>query len=150
MRLSDGRLILSPSDLMRFQGCQHASALDLEYLRGRAITPADDAPDAVLTQRKGQEHESRYLAKLRERKSGVASIGRNTDFSKAVEQTRTAMAAGAPAIFQGAVEAGRWQGYSDFLERVEVRSGLGNYGYEVVDTKLKRRADPRHAIQVSL
>jgi hypothetical protein len=34
MRISNGHVILSPSDLLRFQGCEHATALDLLLLRG--------------------------------------------------------------------------------------------------------------------
>ena len=31
-----------PSDLMRFQGCAHATALDLRHLNGEALVPAED------------------------------------------------------------------------------------------------------------
>ena len=150
MRLVDRRIIFSPSDLMRFQTCAHASALDLRYLMGEPLTPAQDAPDSLLLQRKGEEHERRHLERLAEKVSGIVKIDRSLEFDAAAALTRAAMAEGAPIIYQGALESGRWQGYSDFLERVEQPSELGGFGYEVVDTKLKHRADPKHAVQLSL
>ena len=41
MRLERDQIFLSASDLMRFQGCEHAIALDLRYLRGEHLTPQD-------------------------------------------------------------------------------------------------------------
>jgi uncharacterized protein len=53
-------------------------------------------------------------------------------------------------VFQGAFLSGNWGGWSDFLERVESPSALGSFSYEVADTKLKRRADPKHVLQLVL
>jgi len=64
MRNDHGRIILSPSDLMRFQGCEHASALDLRFARGEDLTPAEESADAALLQRKGHEHEAAFLSRL--------------------------------------------------------------------------------------
>jgi predicted RecB family nuclease len=41
-------------------------------------------------------------------------------------------------------------GWSDFLIRVERPSALGAFSYEVVDTKLKRKPDPKHILQLVL
>jgi len=61
-----------------------------------------------------------------------------------------ALAAGPDVVFQGAFLSGNWGGWSDFLERVETPSALGSFSYEVADTKLKRRADPKHVLQLVL
>ena len=53
-------------------------------------------------------------------------------------------------VFQGALYSGRWGGWSDFLVRVDRPSDLGPFSYEVIDTKLKRRADPKHVLQLVL
>src|SRR3546814_16658449 len=57
---------------------------------------------------------------------------------------------GPDVIVQGALLDGAWGGYSDCLERVERPSDLGGWSYEVVDTKLKRKPDPKHVLQLSL
>lgn len=148
MRSDRGRIILSPSDLMRFQGCEHASALDLRYARGEDLTPAEESADAALLQRKGDEHEAAYLSRLPP--ENVVEVARTSDFQAAARSTIDAMRSGAPVIYQGALATGCWQGWSDFLQRVDRPSRLGGYSYEVVDTKLKRRADPKHALQLTI
>ena len=56
MRLEAGQIYLSASDLMRFQGCSHATALDVRYLQGEPLTPVEDSADAKLVQEKGSYH----------------------------------------------------------------------------------------------
>jgi uncharacterized protein len=152
MRLSEEKeILLSPTDLMRFQGCEHATALDLAFLRGEAISPAEESADAQLLQKKGHEHEAAYLASLEDGGRSVATIKSNgNNFGEAAAATAAAMRDGYDVVYQGALRTGRWQGYSDFLERVEIPSGLGPFSYEAVDTKLKRHADPKHALQLSI
>lgn len=150
MRILNGNIILSPSDLIRFQGCEHATALDLRLLKGEPLAPAPDSAEAVLLQRRGQEHEQRYLSEFDDTSAEVVVIDQATVFEDAARLTREAMMDGARVIYQGALRFGTWQGYSDFLERVEEPSSLGPFGYEAIDTKLKRRVDPKHAIQLGL
>ncbi|MEO3998886.1 TM0106 family RecB-like putative nuclease [Mesorhizobium sp. CAU 1732] len=152
MRLSGAKeIVLSPTDLMRFQGCEHATALDLALVRGDAISPAEESEDALLLQKKGHEHEAAYLASLKAAGRRIATIESDGHgFDEAAAATVAAMRDGFDVIYQGALRTGRWQGYSDFLERVEKPSALGHFSYEAVDTKLKRRADPKHALQLSI
>jgi uncharacterized protein len=59
------------------------------------------------------------------------------------------MQGGADVIYQGALFAAPWQGFSDFLLRVNgVPSSLGDYAYDVADTKLARTAKPKHVVQL--
>jgi len=53
-------------------------------------------------------------------------------------------------INKAAFHSENWGGWSDFLERVEMRSDLGSWSYEVTDTKLKRKPDPKHLLQLVL
>ncbi len=148
MRFSAGQIILSPSDLMKFQNCRHSTNLDLRYAKGEALKPCADSADVAILQRKGFEHEEAYLSQITDR--DVVKINRSGNFEDAVEETLKAMKSGAPIIYQGALTTGIWQGWSDFLERVERPSELGKFSYEVADTKLKRRASPSHALQLSI
>jgi predicted RecB family nuclease len=148
MRHDQGAIILSPSDLMRFQSCRHATALDLRYAGGEPLVPAEDGADAALLQKKGHAHEAAYLDRLAA--GDVVEIARTDDFAAAAAETVAAMRHGVPVIYQGALGFGPWQGWSDFIERIEEPSALGPWSYEVVDTKLKRRADPKHALQLAI
>jgi hypothetical protein len=57
MRLIDGALRLSATDLMRFKVCRHATALDLRRLEVGDIVPSADSQEAELLQRQGDAHE---------------------------------------------------------------------------------------------
>jgi len=142
MRLFAGKVVLSPSDLMRFQGCEHSVALDLQYLRGRKIVPASDAPDAVLTQKKGQAHEDQYLAKLREKNGAVVSIERSRNFAEVAEKTRQAMAAGGSGHFSGRVGAGKVAGLFGFPRASRGGIGVGAVRIRGLSTPAEAPARP--------
>jgi len=151
MRIIDGALRLSASDLMRFKGCRHATALDLRLIEIGDIEPVVDGEEAVLLQRQGDAHELSFLDELRASGRTIVEIPKDgLSLEQSVGLTLEAMAEGPDVIFQGALLGGAWGGYSDFLERVETPSALGAWSYEVVDTKLKRKPDPKHVLQLCL
>src|SRR5260370_27821264 len=82
MRVEGHDVLLSASDLMRFMSCKHATALDLRYARGEPLVPADDTEDAKILQKQGDDHESRYLAKLKA--SGLSVVEFDHDGGLAV------------------------------------------------------------------
>ncbi|AGH51750.1 TM0106 family RecB-like putative nuclease [Sphingobium rhizovicinum] len=149
MRTIGNTILFSATDLMRFVGCAHATALDLAYMRGEPLTPREDTEDAALLQKQGDAHEAAHLEKLKDAGNGVVEIARG-DLAQNADETRAALAQGSQIIFQGAFLAERWGGWSDFLERVERPSLLGPFSYEVTDTKLKRKAHPKHVLQLVL
>lgn len=150
MRTVEGnRIFLSASDLMRFMGCNHATTLDLSYMRGNGPVPRADSDDAALLQKQGDAHEAAHLAKLKASGASVIEIARS-DLARNARETRAALASGPQIIFQGALLGDNWGGWSDFLERVERPSDLGAFSYEVTDTKLKRRPHPKHVLQLVL
>lgn len=151
MRFVQGSLRLSASDLMRFKGCRHATTLDLRLIEVGDVEPGGDGAEAELLQRQGDEHELAFLDRLKDEGRSVVEIPKDgLSLEDSVELTKLAMAHGPDVIFQGALLDGAWGGYSDFLERVERPSRLGSWSYEIVDTKLKRRPDPKHVLQLCL
>ncbi|WP_246729309.1 TM0106 family RecB-like putative nuclease [Rhizobium ruizarguesonis] len=140
---------MSASDLMRFMGCNHATTLDLAYMRGNGPVPRADSDDAALLQKQGDAHEAAHLAKLKASGASVIEIVRS-DLAENARETQAALATGPQIVFQGALLGDNWGGWSDFLERVERPSDLGAFSYEVTDTKLKRRPHPKHVLQLVL
>ncbi|MFN8175841.1 MAG: TM0106 family RecB-like putative nuclease [Solirubrobacteraceae bacterium] len=154
MYRTNGRLLLSPSDLNNFVACRHLTALDLAAANGEIQRP-DGAPDptAELVARKGDEHERSYLAGLRERGKSVVEIPHTPGGLDAIEAdaaaTAEAMRAGAEVIYQATFLHDGWRGHADFLERRDdTPSDLGDYSYEVLDTKLARSAKPYFVLQL--
>ncbi len=142
---------LSASDLIRFMACSHATRLDLAYLHGEDLEPVQDREDAVLLQKRGNQHEAAHLDQLEAEGKSVFRIETEcVTFEEAARATREALYRGPNAVFQAVLEDGLWGGFADFLERVPVPSGLGPYSYEVADTKLKRKPVPAHVLQLVL
>ena len=151
MRKIDGAMRLSASDLMRFKSCRHATTLDLRLIEVGDLAPSEDGAEAKLLQRQGDEHELTFLDQLRTHGRRIVEIPKDgVSLEESVRLTLEAMLDGPDVIFQGAFLDGVWGGYSDFLERVERPSSLGAWSYEVVDTKLKRKPDPKHVLQLCL
>jgi predicted RecB family nuclease len=143
----DGGTLFSASDLVNFMGCTHATVLDLRNLQAPVSFPPDDDA-AVLLQEKGLEHERAYLHRLKGEGRSFIEIPGDLALAEKVALTREALRQGPDVIYQGAFLCEGWHGYSDFLLRVDRPSALGNYSYEVADTKLSRTAKPKHLIQM--
>lgn len=148
MREEGGKRFYSATDLVNYLGCSHATVLDVRQLVQPVALPADDE-QAKLLQEKGIEHEKAYLARLRKEGRTVAEISDRGSLDGRVAATRKAMKDGADVVYQGALYNPPWHGFSDFLLRVNgIASGLGDYAYDVADTKLARTAKPKHVIQL--
>src|ERR1700692_2986785 len=102
MRVEGQQALLSASDLMRFMSCKHATALDLRYARGAPLVPADDTEDAKILQKQGDDHEFRYLSKLKAEGHSVIEFGRDGGLAGAAHATRAALSQGSDVLFQGA------------------------------------------------
>ncbi|EYD74038.1 Superfamily I DNA and RNA helicase and helicase subunit [Rubellimicrobium mesophilum DSM 19309] len=153
MKTFGDTILLSASDVMRFAGCQHATAHDLRWMRREPPKPREAGAEAVILQGKGDAHEAGHLDKLRADGRRIIGIEGN-DLVRDVGATLAALREGPEVIYQGALmargEGAAWGGWSDFLERVDRPSKLGEYSYEVVDTKLKRSVTAKHVLQLAL
>lgn len=149
MQRHDAATLYSASDLVNFLGCTHATVLDLDYLDHPVTLPPDDEQTRLI-QEKGLEHERAYLERLRAEGRSIVEIDGDAGVEEKAARTRAAMRTGADVIYQGAFRDGPWQGYSDFLLKVPLRSALGEFSYEVADTKLSRVAKPKHLIQMCI
>lgn len=138
MYLDSGALTVSPTDLTKFLGCSHTTTLDHAVARGVRQPPAAAADEALeLLFRKGLEHEDRHLAAL-EASSSVVRIAPKP-LGQASADTEQAMRNGAEVIFQATFLHDGRRGHADFLMRTDRPSSLGDWSYDVADTKLARR-----------
>ena len=152
MQLLDEQLILSASDLNNFLACPHLTTLDLAHARGELEAEPERGADAELLARKGDEFEQRYLEALKAEGRDVAEIA-NGDGSRealldSVAHTEEAMRSGTEIVYQATFFRDGLRGHADFLFRVDRPSGLGDFSYEVADTKLARRAKPYFILQL--
>ena len=151
LRLTDGTLVFSASDITAHLACPHLEQQRLAIALGRRARPygAVDA-HAELTRRRGDAHEAAQVARLTAEAGGdVLDLSEDFDWrdraavERAAERTREAMAAAAALIYQPTFFDGRWLGRADFLRRTPA-------GYEVLDTKLSRQVKPATVHQLAL
>src|SRR5207253_3887336 len=104
MHLTDGRLILSASDLTGFLECPHLTQQELAATRGELVRPKRDDPELELMARHGTEHEQAHLDAYALAGKSVTRIetwGATMEaYSKAREQTLEAMRSGVDVIYQ--------------------------------------------------
>ena len=138
MRLLNGRLSASPTDLANFLACRHRTALDRLVAEGRLSKPHFVDPLAKILRERGEAHERRYVDELRRQQLNVADFG-HVDTEGRATQTLDAMRSGADVIVQAVLADDRFLGYADILRKVDRPSpAFGRWSYEVQDTKLTR------------
>src|SRR5882672_963909 len=142
MKVSEDRLLLSPTDLSRFLACEHLTRLEIQVARGEKSRPIFKDPFADLIRQKGKDHETAFLERLIAEKPIVIRIP-SGDSSVAAKLTADAIHEGkADVIYQAYLGDDAWRGFADFLERQTDGS------YEPVDTKLARATKPEHVLQL--
>jgi predicted RecB family nuclease len=141
---------LSASDLVGHLNCRNLTELDLAVAKGGLAKPRVwDDPLLDVARERGLRHEQGYIDHLRAKGLEVETLA-GMDFNEAVAATANAMSLGRQVIVQGAFLADNWRGRPDVLLRVETPSSLGNWSYEVVDTKLSRETKGGTVLQLSL
>src|SRR5437870_4828539 len=150
MRIEKEQLLLSATDLANHLACRHLTSLDLLAARGEIKRPYRNDPGLEVLVERGLRHETAYLNHLQQ--LGLQILARESDPSDAgrVQRTVDAMRSGVGAIAQADLNGGRWGGRADVLLKVNKPSGLGDWSYEVVDTKLARETRGGTVLQLCL
>jgi uncharacterized protein len=123
VQVTEGRLILSASDLVNYSECPHLSGTDLRVARGLQVIEKTRSDTTDLVAGKGNEHEAAYLRSLRDQGVSIVEIP-EADYGlpglhAAAEATLEAMRSGADVVYQAGLVDGDWRGFADFLERVD-------------------------------
>jgi predicted RecB family nuclease len=158
MRIRDGHVVYSPSDLNVFFESPFASWMD----RAHAHAPRESAEpdparaDMALLAAMGDAHERAYLDQLIAAGHDVwqppAALADSRDTDAKVAVTLAAMRDGREILFQATLRHDGFDGHADFLRRVDTPSSatskLGAFHYEVLDTKLARKPKPYFLLQL--
>ncbi len=148
MRLRDGELRFSPSDVNNFLACEHLPALELARAEGKLTLNKAPRPDAELIAERGLRHEARFLDRLEADGLDVVRIPEDIPTAERAALSEQAMRKGPKAIHQAGFLDEGWVGYADFLLRVEKPSGLGEWSYEAYDAKLAQHPKPYFILQL--
>ena len=93
------QLLISPSDLVTFLGCHHASFLNVKALSEHREKTEASTTNKLL-QKKGLEHEAAYLQQLKDKGKSVVEIPKDRNLKDRAQLTREAMQSGADVIYQ--------------------------------------------------
>jgi uncharacterized protein len=149
MRKLGDRLLFSATDLCDFAACRYITQLSLRDQEERLEIAEEDA-QAKLVIKKGQEHEKRYLTTLETGGKHVAHIPALLDAqpTEALLSTVKTLQAGPEFAYQAFLYGEPFNGYADFLVRVDRKSKLGDFSYEVIDTKLSKTEKASYILQL--
>jgi len=149
MKLKQEKTIYSPSDLSNFIHCKHLTSLDKEALDGKRQRPNYTNKVMLALRERGENFEAEFLKQLEGEGKSIFSV--QPGDPEAYAKTLSAMKEGFEIIYQARLgKAGEWEGWADFLIRVDRPSGLGEFSYEVMDTKLATETKAATIIQISL
>ena len=156
MEIVADSLAYSATDLVGFLECEHLTSLERAALSGHLVRPVRTDPVLDRIAQRGQLHEERFLESLLSDGLRVVKLELDPDLprgerlARGRDETRNAMRTGVDVIYQAVLFDGRRLGFADFLRRVEEPSDLGNWSYEVWDTKLARHAKASAVLQLCM
>ena len=145
----ESALRLTATDLVNHLNCHYLTHLNLEVAVGLISPPSTYDPYLDLMVNRGIAHEEAYIQHLNTQGLKITRVVGITDEQR-VDLTVAAMHAGAEVIIQGFLAHGHWCGRPDILRRIDTSSQLGDWSYEVYDTKLSRETKGGAILQLSL
>ena len=145
MKILSDKIQLSATDLSNHLGCRHLTELNRQLALGKIAKPSWSDPALAVLIKRGEEHEASYVRYLESQGLSIINLkGQSHD------ATVDAMSRGVDVIVQAALSHDGWLGYADILFKVNSPSALGDWSYEVRDTKLSRNTRAATILQLSL
>lgn len=148
MRKSNSQIIFSASDLSNHIHCKHLTKLNKDVVDGLVEKPVSTNRVLDVLRERGIDFENSFLAELEAEGSSITKIDSNQPDAQA--RTIEAMKKGVDYIYQARLSNEKWQGWADFMIKVETPSSLGSWSYEVVDTKLASQTRAGTLLQIAL
>jgi uncharacterized protein len=153
----DGQAVYSATDLVGFLACEHLTNLERAAMAGLVQRPMQPDPELDRIAKRGEQHEQRFLAELKQEPLSVVEIAtdgsvgtRHEQLVQAADETIAAMRKGVDVIYQATFFDGQWRGHADFLRKAGTPSTFGDWSYEVWDTKLARQTKGSAILQLCM
>ena len=114
------------------------------------LKPSEKTRIDNLRIKKGLDHEAEYFKKLSKKYKKIKNIKilKNLSIEEKINETNDALKNGYDLIYGGWLKSKNWIGELDFLEiNNAVKSNLGNWSYEIIDTKYTSKVKGDHIYQ---
>ena len=148
MRKAHNQIIFSASDLSNHIHCKHLTNLNYDVVQGLKDKPISTNRVLDVLRERGINFENSFLSDLETK--GYVIIKISQDDPEARQRTIDAMSKGVDYIYQARLSNDKWQGWADFLIKVNQPSDLGGWSYEVIDTKLSTETRAGTILQIAL
>jgi predicted RecB family nuclease len=145
MKLINGQLLYSPSDLITFLESPFASWMDRYHLEvPGAVEPDELTASEKLVANAGTTHEANFLKQQYRDGRTITEIPTASGTAKAEKLTAKALQSDIDIIFQARLHGERFAGWADFI----VRSHDNRDEWEIWDTKLARKMKGTFLLQL--
>ena len=148
MKIIDEKIQFSPTDLNNFVSCKYIIKNNL-LVKDLNIQKKDKTADQRLRIEHGIKHEENHLKILKDKNKKNITINPKQPSLKKIEDTIDALKKGYDLIYKAYLRDGDFGGELDFLLKVKDKSKLGDYSYEVYDTKVTKNLKPKHVLQIT-
>ena len=148
MKIKNKKFLTSPSDLNNFVSCKYLIQNEIKYLY-KEIKRNEESIDQKLRKEFGIKHEEKHFDLLKKYYKKNISIKQDLTEEERYKKTIEAVKKGYDLIYHAYLIDGDFRGEADFLIKVDTTSDLGNFSYEVYDTKVSRKPKPRHIYQIT-
>ena len=148
MRIIKNKFYTSPSDLNNFVSCKYLIKNEIKFLN-KEIKKNEESFDKKLWKEFGLKHEKKHFKLLSAKHKKNISIKQDLDEKERNKQTLAAIKKGYDLIYHAYLIDEDFRGECDFLIKSSMPSDLGDFSYEVYDTKISRKPRPRHIFQIT-
>ena len=148
MRINKDKILYSPTDLNNFVSCKYHIKNDL-LAEEKKFKKREISANLKLRIKYGIEHETKHFKLLKNKNNPSVTINNKLTDEKRFEATKQALTKGYKLIYKAYFIEKNFRGEADFLLRVNTKSDLGNYSYEVYDTKITKNLRPKHVLQIT-
>ena len=149
MKKQNGQTLYSATDLANHLGCDFATHLDRQYVDGAISLEYRNDPMLELLIELGNMHEEAYMQHQRDQGGTIVELA-EFGGEAGIEKASEAMQQGVEVIAQASLVSLPWHGRTDFLFKVDRPSKLGDWSYEVADTKLSQTTKATAVLQLCL
>ena len=148
MKIKNKKFLTSPSDLNNFVSCKYLIKNEIKFLY-KEIKRNEESIDQKIWKEFGIKHEKKHFDLLKKYYKKNISIKQDLTEEERYKKTLEAVKKGYDLIYHAYLIDGDFRGEADFLIKVETASDLGDFSYEVYDTKITRKPKPRHIYQIT-
>jgi uncharacterized protein len=150
MKIRQNQILVSPTDLNNFTLCRYLIKNDISFEKDqKKLKKKKPEGDLELVRKLGAKHEKKHLKLFQEKDKPNITINNELSDSDRFRDTVAAIKKGYKMIHKAFFVDNKFRGEVDFLIRVETKSKLGAFSYEVYDTKIARNPRPVHVLQIT-